>query len=498
MGREGGEWRRDLAAVGADLRPRYSLSEWSGLLWRERVLMALVFALVFALGTAGVLFLPKTYVARSSLLVRLGQEYVYQPRAGDAARGAIPQTTDMVQSEAEILSSDELKRRVIRTVGLDTLDPRLAAASANAADETQRRRVEGSAVRILTQGLKIDTAPDTGVVRLSFQHKDPQAAATVLNALVDTYLTYRHDVLSDRETPLLGQEKAAFEARLARADAAYEAFQTANGVGDLPSEKASLAVLRQSVLDDRYKAEADLSAAQSRLAALSRSVQAAPAEIEIQRDLDLSATSKLLQLRMERRDLLSRYKPNAAPVKEVDAKIAELEAFAASPNGAAEKDRRLGANPVRQDLERQRIGAAVDLAAAARRRDELSRQLDEITTRQQKLTALETRYQDLSVEREVLQANLRAFAQREEETRAAQELAHGGDDSIRVVQRASAPVEGTSLRQPMFVLAAVFAAFTAACAGLMRVVLRRGFVTPEAAGRVLDLPVLASAPLKAS
>jgi len=498
MGREGGEWRRDLAAVGADLRPRYSVSEWTGLLWRERVLVAVVFALVFALGTAGVLLLPKTYVARSSLLVRLGQEYVYQPRAGDAARGAIPQTTDVVQSEVEILSSDELKRRVIRAVGLQTLDPRLAAAWANAADDAQRSRIEGSAIRILAQGLKVDTAPDTGVVRLSFQHRDPQTAAVLLNALVDTYLTYRHDVLSDRQTPLLAQEKAAFEARLAKADAAYEAFQTSNGVGDLPSEKASLAVLRQSVLDERYKAEADLSAAQSKLAALTRSLQSAPAEIEIQRDLDLSASSKLLQLRMERRDLLSRYKPNAAPVKEVDAKIAELEAFTASPNGSTEKDRRLGANPVRQDLERQRIEAGVEVAAAARRRDELSRQLDEITARQQKLTGLETRYQDLSVEREVLQANLRAFAQREEETRAAQELAHGGDDSIRVVERASAPVEGTSLRQPMFALAAVFAAFTAVCAGLLRVVLRRGFVTPEAAGRVLDLPVLATAPLKAT
>ena len=119
---------------------------------------------------------------------------------------------------------------------------------------------------------------------------------------------------------------------------------------------------------------------------------------------------------MDRRDLLSRYKPDAAPVKEIDAKIAELEALAASANGSTEKDRRLGANPVRQELERQRIEAAADVAAAARRRDELSRQIEEITGRQQKLTALETRYQDLSVERDVLQANLRAFAQREEES----------------------------------------------------------------------------------
>jgi uncharacterized protein involved in exopolysaccharide biosynthesis len=158
---------------------------------------------------------------------------------------------------------------------------------------------------------------------------------------------------------------------------------------------------------------------------------------------------------------------------------------------------RLGANPVRQDVERQRIAAQADAAAAAHRRDELSRQLDEITARQQKLTTLETRYQDLTVEREVLQANIRAFAQRQEEARAAQELARNGDDSIRVVERAAPPVEGASLKRPLFILALLFAAFTAVCAGFLRVFLRRGFVTPEAAGRVLDLPVLATASLKA-
>lgn len=507
MAREGGEWRHDLAAVGADLRPRYSLSEWTGLLWRERALLAVVFAAVFAFGVAGALTLPKTYVARASLLVRPARDDLHQPWIGAGAGGVSPQSADpqsaaplsadAVQSEVEILSSDELKRRVVRAVGLQTLDPRLASAWANAADGAQRRRIEGRAVEALTRGLTIQPAPD-GVVRLSFRHHDPQTAATVLNALIEADLAFRHDVLSDQNAPLFAREKTAFEARLARADAAYAAFQRSNGVGDLTSEEASLAALRQSVLAARYKAEADLGAARSRLAALSRSLQAAPAEIELHRDLDLSASDRLLQLRMERRDLLSRYRPDAQPVKEIEAKIAALAAFAASPDGATEKDRRLGANPVRQALERQRIDAAVDVAAAARRRDELARQLDEITARRQKLTALEPRDQELSVERDVLQASLRAFAEREAQARAAQDLARGGDDGVRVVERASAPVEGASLRRPMFALAVVFAAFAAVSAGLIRVFLRRGFVTPESAGRALDLPVLATAPLKLS
>lgn len=491
-----GEGRQGLEA-GAAYRSRapYSAAELAGLVWGEKVVLGLAFAIVFALGVAAVLLLPKTYEARSSLLVGLGQEYVYQPRAGDAARGAIPQVADVVRSEVEILSSDELKRRVVHALGVETIDPKLGPAWSQG-DPVRRRLIEGQAVLAVGCGLSIDTTPDTGVVRLSFRHGDPETAAQVLNTLVEAYLVYRRQVLSDPTSPLLAREKALFQARLAEADAAYERFQSENGIGDFPTEKAALATLHQSLVDDRYKAEAAYSEANSRLAALNRGLAGAPAEIEIQRDLDLSASARLMSLRVERRDLLSRYKPEAAPVKEIDAKIAALEAFVASPASAGEKDRRMGANPVRQDIERQRIEIQAQAAAAARRRDEIRRQLDEVTKRQQRLTVLESRYQTLTVEREVLQANVKSFAQRQEEARAAQDLARDGDDSIRVVERASAPVEAKGLKRPLLILVLLVALVCAVGAALVRVFSRRGFATAGAAARALDLPVLATAPLK--
>jgi hypothetical protein len=69
---------------------------------------------LFALGAGLAWRMDKTYAARASLLVRLGQEYVYQPRAG-----ADPQSTtaaninEVIQSEREILTSAGLRQRVI-------------------------------------------------------------------------------------------------------------------------------------------------------------------------------------------------------------------------------------------------------------------------------------------------------------------------------------------------------------------------------------------------
>ncbi len=42
--------------------------------------MLVVFLAIFVLGLAFATTLKKTYTAQSSLLVRLGQEYVYEPR----------------------------------------------------------------------------------------------------------------------------------------------------------------------------------------------------------------------------------------------------------------------------------------------------------------------------------------------------------------------------------------------------------------------------------
>jgi hypothetical protein len=48
----------------------------------------------------------------------------------------------------------------------------------------------------------------------------------------------------------------------------------------------------------------------------------------------------------------------------------------------------------------------------------------------------------------------------------------------------------------VLVLALAFAAFSALCAGLLRMFLRPGLPTPATAARTLDLPVLGAAPLK--
>ncbi len=475
-------------------RPKLAPADFIPLLWRERLVMLNVFMVVAALGLAAALMLKTVYPARSSLLIRLGQEYVYEPRAGDAARGATPDSDQMVQSEVEIMGSAQVKQRVIQKLGIGRVFPALAGRYDRAAPPEQQKLM-GQAVAALEKGLKIVTAPGAPVVRLEYDDPDPQTAALVLNTLLDEYLTYRRAILLDPAAPLEAQRRS-FEARLEQADEAYQNFLGSNNIGDFESEKTGLAQLQSTLRQQKYAADEQLQERQARLAALdAQSAQITP-EIGLYHDVDHAAQDKLTDLKVQRAGLLGRYRPDAAPVKALDVQIAEMERAIAEGRVRGDGSRRLGVNPVFQTLQTDRIQLAAEVAALRRSAQTLADQIAQVTDRQLRLDQLEPQYQGLARDREVLSNNVRDFTVKAQETQASDAMARQGADNISIVERPLAPVQGRSLKAPVAVLGLFMGAFSAVCAGLLRIFLREGFPTSGSAARTLGLPVLASVGMK--
>ncbi|WP_374570862.1 GumC family protein [Phenylobacterium sp.] len=493
-----GVWttRRD-AQVGAGWanRPRYALADFATLLWRERVLIGAVFAVLFILGMAAAFSMKTKYPAYASVLVRLGQEYVYEPRAGDAARGAVPDSDQLIQSETEILGSVQVKQRVINRLGLTRIYPELGKKYAKA-DPAERRLIMGEALKALESSLAIETAPDTPIIRVGFEHPDPRTAALVLNTVLEEYLIYRRDILGDSASPVLEQQRQAFESRLAAADAAYEDFLNYNRIGDFASEKASLSQLQAQVQQQKLQVDAQLQDRVGRLSALNRQFAQVSPEVRIYRDVNPAGADKLVDLKVQREDLLSRYRPDSQPVRELDAQIAHMEQAINAGRTTGDSAKRYGVNPVYQTLQTDKIQLTAEVAALREQQTALAGQLDQLLQRRLRLAQLEPRFQELSLDRDVLQANVRDFTVKEEESRAAQQIAAQTNDNVRIVARAIPPTRGKSLKKPVAVLALLFAGFTALCAGLVRMYLRPGLPTPRTAARTLQLPVLASARLK--
>ena len=481
----GGEWAS---------RPRYTPADFITLMWRDRFLILGVFLTLFLIGVAAALMMKTQYPAHSSVLVRLGQEYVYEPNIGDAGRGAIPTTDQLIQSETEILSSPDLRRRVIEQMGMARVFPSRADAYAKA-DPAKRQQIMDQAVTAMGGNLKVDAAPDTSVVRLTYSDTDPVRAATVLNKFLDEYLVYRRTVLLDGAEPYLDQQLKTFDRQLQDSDAAYQAFLAANAIDDFDAEKTSLNNLQTSLTDESFRVQARLKEIDGRLGEIGRQIGRISPDINLYHDTNPAASDKLLQLQIERQDLVSRYKPDAQPVQDIDQKIAAMQALQAQ-GGQTPGARRIGVNPVYQTVQTEQLQLNAESASLKERQAALGDQLSQISTRRQKLTELEPQYQGFTRDRDLLQGEIRALMQKKQEAQASQSISQKSNDNIRIIDRPTAPSAGKSLRKPILVLAFLFAGFTALCVGLARVFLRRGFATPSCASRTLDLPVLATAGYK--
>jgi len=476
-------------------RPRYAPSDFITLLWRERGLMLAVFVLICLIGLGFALTLKKSYAASSSILIQLGQEYVYEPRAGDAGRGAVPDTDSLVQSEVEILQSGELRERVIRRIGLGAVYPDLGEKYAGASP-ADKALIMSKAVDAMGKTLTVGSAPDNPVVRVGFEHDDPVMAARVVNTLLEEYLIYRRSVLIHPTSPVFERQRVMFEDQLQKADTAYQDFLASNDIGDFNAQKTAATQLIGQIEAQRYAAEVTLQDRQARLATLDAQLGQIAPEIGLYRDIDSTAATRLAAMRVQREELLSRYRADADPVRDIDAQIAQLEAGMTAGRTAGDSARRMGVNPVHQTLQTERIQTAAEIAALQQSLVAYAAQSAKATSQLQRLAALEPQFQALTMDRDVLQTSVRDFTVRERQDEAARQIASESNDNIRIVDRATPTTKGKSLRKPVVVLAFLFGLFSALCAGLVRMFLRPGLPTRASAQRTLDLPVLGTAAFK--
>lgn len=126
-----------------------------------------------------------------------------------------------------------------------------------------------------------------------------------------------------------------------------------------------------------------------------------------------------------------------------------------------------------------------------RREAALTRQLDENRARQIRIQELAPEFDRVARERAALESTVRSLAEREEAGRTRQAIARDENDNVRIIQRAIAPIEGSSPRRLAFVALVLLAGLSALAAGLLRGVLRKVAPTQSSAARTLGVPILA-------
>jgi polysaccharide biosynthesis protein PslE len=459
--------------------PRLGMVDLLALIWRERRLALIVLAVCAGLGAAAGFVQKTQYKAESRVLVRLGQEYVYQPKVGAAGAGATPKLEEVMQSELKLIASPDIARAVITQIG-----PRNLFADLPASGDKERQMQD--AVRAFSRRLVANSAPQTPIIALSFKHENPAVAAKALNAYVDAYLKFRQSVLLDPAAKAFDQEGDHVQARLADTNVALSKLLSENGIGDFDAEKRGVSDLQAKLESDLVAAGAERRALEGQVATLRARIAQQPEQIDIFTESD--AERVLVQLQLERAQLAAKYQPGVGPLADLERRIAELEAFL--KGGARPSLTRRGPNPVRQELEGQMFALDAQASAAAAREKALSQAREEAQARALRLQGLEPQVRALTRHASILEENARAFGLRAEESRALAALAPVASDNIRVIERAAAPTRGSSLRFELIAAGIAIGAGLGALAALMAGLARDRFPTARSAAATLGAPVI--------
>lgn len=469
------------------LRPKLGIVDTLLQLWRAKWLMVLVFVPILLIGITVALVTPTKYAANTRLLVRLGEEYVFDPVIGDAARGAFPQQEEVLQAESELANSPVIAERTIRRIGMSRLYPSLAEARLRAR-EGQTYGVDQEALEAFAADFSASSAPRSSILRLTFAHAEPELAAETLNAFVEEYLTYRREVLSGKGVDGLAEQRGVIEGRLDAADKALRDYLAANDLSNFDAEVDAAARLFSELSDEQSRVDASLREAEAKLAGLSRQMAGTTREVDLY--VETTSEQDLVRLRLDREDLLTRYLPDSRAVQDIDRRIAQLEAFLASAPAAGL--RRIGPNPTYQALEADHAVQTANIAALQGRAAALASQKAGAEARIARLAGLEPDYLRLKRDRDALSTSAGTFAAREQTERARTELAQRNVENISIYEAARTPTRGDSMKRIIAIAAAVFGLISALAIGLLRVWSVTAFATAGAVERTLGLRVLAA------
>ena len=484
-------------------------------LFKHKYMIAIVFLIMVVSTTFINTTTTPIYQAEASLLLKVGREYVYRPEVGESRPPVQLLRQELVNSEAQILLSRTLARRVVQQIGIETLYPgigtpppmfsirglraalrdALSPSHANASDDP----VEKAAFSF-SSNLKVGDVAKSNVVHLSFDHPNPAMAARAVNTLIEEFKSKRLEIFSGPHSEILESRLVQYERQLGDAEVMLEGFRQEHGVFAFGQQRTLLLEQLTDLDTELRKTENALEEEAKRLASLDQQKSRLQKNIPLSAEDDRfpvvdDAKSKLLALKLKEQQLLTRYHEDSMFVQDVREELKLVEEFLESVERDVATRVNTGINPIREQLELDIIRAQAAYDALIARKAAIKVQIERL---KEDLRALDLRENELAeIEREVRHhaKNYEQTLVKVEEARISDELDRLKIVNISIIEPAIAPLRPVRPRKALnIVLSAIFGLAAGIAIAFGMEFFRGGFITPVSAERRLKLRVLTSIP----
>lgn len=453
--------------------------------FKTRALLAFLIPVVVALVVA--LLSPPVYVAKSRLLILLGEDYV----AKDALGGANPtlsfDKTQIVHAETEILGSRDLKTQVIKEMGVNRLYP--GTGKSEAALE--------SAVDHFSRDLTIENVPQSNVLAVRYRNRDRAVASEALNKLINLYLDRRRSVFEQSSMGSIEKQTATLNSQLADTEARLVTFAAAHHFGDYQQDLAAVQQQQAALAARADELDETLAMRRARVAHVARSRLSMPEVVDLGQDVGRSQqvdllTQQLVTLMQQRREAAAEYVDGNALVVDLDKRISELRRdIAALPQEQAVNVHR-GPNPVRQQLDSQMADAAADVAGYRGGKADNTAALAKVDQRLRELVAIGPEYRGLVRARTALEGAAADLAKQAQTIRLSSALSRS-QANVRVLEAAQTPVKSHGERMVLVLAGLGVGLIVAGAVTVVSVALFEGMLTPNEVEQKIEVPVILAA-----
>jgi uncharacterized protein involved in exopolysaccharide biosynthesis len=428
--------------------------------------------LVIAIGvTLFALRLPKTYEAKSVLLVKFGREFLSRPEAGSGTdRSALsirPET--IIRGELSVLTSRDLSSKVVSALGPENIYPGLAKNAG-----TERLGME-AALRSFEESLSVTVAPGSSLIQVAFTHKDPVVAAKAVNMLVDLFKEKHLEVFSTTSTSFLEAQLGTYGKRLKESESNLATFKRKHGVISFDEQKSAL-LAQRSALD------VNLRTTQNQISELEHKIAFIKSP-QWSTDTQPEARTQLLALQQREQELLQKYAESSRMVQNIRK---EMQVVRDVAQGNSENIRNVEISKT--------MGELTVLRAKA---DGLRRDLGHIDGEVRTLDARGNELQNIKRDAAQQERNYQTYTQKLEESLILDDMDRQKMVAISVIEKATdtmTPKKSRFSKKILILMGLIGGGFAGLALAFLLEFLSPGMTTPFSAERRLSLPVMVAIP----
>jgi uncharacterized protein involved in exopolysaccharide biosynthesis len=461
-------------------------------LTRNCVLLGLVIGVIAAVVT------PVRYTADTLMLVFVGAESAAVQDA--SVTGPTVVSIDglkVVQSEIQIIQTTQVITSAVDRVGPGAIYPALVERRLfGLLPRLDAAAVHGAAIEKFRGDLRVETEPGSNVISISFTHPNRDIAIRCVQAVLDAYLEQRRTIYANTNSSFLDQEIARAAQRMNQLDTQIQALRAHYDVLDLAQD----IVLATNRLDGIVQRQNQV---RERRVAVATEIVAVKGNLASQPDtvLDFRETTNntgndearntLVRLEQQHTYLLSQYRPDWPEVKEVEKKIANVQAQMGPRNQNLYFSERNIRNPALELLNNRLASLEVENQALGEQLNELAVQLQQADLRVKSLREADGKLHGLQLARGVAESVFRELSLKQPGALFQDNIVDERNANLRVVQPPTAPTVPRNMMVSYIAGGLFLGLLLGISVTLLATLLRDVFIAPAEAERKLRMPALA-------